>query len=204
VHRNAGDIARFAEWLRFGNPASKFEQETDEVRLLTPDSLDNEKLLEADQVICGYNKTRTTFNRRIRSSMGLTEEIQKGERLMFLRNDNGACVFNGLQGQVTSVWREGDKTFIDLLGDSRSFNGLSVRRIKENEQANTKTRKSKDANEKRHPVDYAYCITAHKAQGDEWDHVLVVEQKCELWEHSRWAYTAASRAKTKLSWVLAP
>jgi ATP-dependent exoDNAse (exonuclease V) alpha subunit len=54
------------------------------------------------------------------------------------------------------------------------------------------------------PFDYAHCITAHKSQGDEFDSVLVIEQKCKNWEHKRWAYTAASRAKTKLKWKSAP
>ena len=50
------------------------------------------------------------------------------------------------------------------------------------------------------PFDYAYCITAHKAQGDEWENVLVIEQQCKNWSHKRWAYTAASRAKKTLKW----
>ena len=50
------------------------------------------------------------------------------------------------------------------------------------------------------PFDYAYCITAHKSQGDEFDSVLVLEQQCKNWSHKRWAYTAASRAKNKLIW----
>jgi hypothetical protein len=51
------------------------------------------------------------------------------------------------------------------------------------------------------PFDYAYAITCHKAQGDEWDNVMVYEQKCDKWEHKRWAYTAASRAKRGLVWI---
>jgi hypothetical protein len=50
------------------------------------------------------------------------------------------------------------------------------------------------------PFDYSYCITGHKSQGSEFDSVLVMEQKCDLWDHRRWAYTAASRAKQLLYW----
>lgn len=39
------------------------------------------------------------------------------------------------------------------------------------------------------------------SQGDEWNKVLVIEERCDLWEHSRWAYTAASRAREALVWV---
>jgi ATP-dependent exoDNAse (exonuclease V) alpha subunit len=52
------------------------------------------------------------------------------------------------------------------------------------------------------PFDYAYAVTCHKAQGDEWDHVLVFEQYSQLWEHARWVYTAATRAREKLTWVM--
>ena len=50
------------------------------------------------------------------------------------------------------------------------------------------------------PFDYCYAVTCHKVQGSEYDSVLVLEQKCDLWDHRRWAYTAASRAKEKLFW----
>ena len=39
------------------------------------------------------------------------------------------------------------------------------------------------------------------SQGDEWNNVMVIEQRSGMWSHKRWAYTAASRAKTKLVWV---
>ena len=47
---------------------------------------------------------------------------------------------------------------------------------------------------------YAYGITCHKAQGSEWDKVLVFEEKFPFdpEEHKRWLYTAITRAKEKL------
>ena len=47
---------------------------------------------------------------------------------------------------------------------------------------------------------YGYAITCHKAQGSEWDKVLVIEEdfpRVKL-EHARWLYTAATRAVDKL------
>ena len=46
--------------------------------------------------------------------------------------------------------------------------------------------------------DYGYCITTHKAQGSEYDKVLVFEEFLRGGEHSRWLYTAATRAREKL------
>src|SRR5262245_21272861 len=49
--------------------------------------------------------------------------------------------------------------------------------------------------------DYGYALTCHKAQGSEWRRVIVYEEVCRRWDHRRWAYTAASRAKSQLVWV---
>lgn len=49
--------------------------------------------------------------------------------------------------------------------------------------------------------DYGYAITCHKAQGSEWDDVLVVEDWTPKESADRWRYTAATRAKKNLVWV---
>ena len=48
--------------------------------------------------------------------------------------------------------------------------------------------------------DYGYAITAWKAQGSEYDNVLVLEENFPFKrdEHIRWLYTAATRASKKL------
>ena len=47
---------------------------------------------------------------------------------------------------------------------------------------------------------FGYAITTHKAQGSEWDKVLVIEEKFPFpkEEHARWLYTAVTRASEKL------
>ena len=47
---------------------------------------------------------------------------------------------------------------------------------------------------------YGYAITCHKAQGSEWDKVLVIEEKFpfDKIEHARWLYTAITRSSEKL------
>ena len=46
---------------------------------------------------------------------------------------------------------------------------------------------------------YAYAITTHKAQGSEWDKVVVLEEgfPFDKTEHARWLYTALTRAEEK-------
>lgn len=47
---------------------------------------------------------------------------------------------------------------------------------------------------------YAYAITVHKAQGSEWDKVVVLEETFpfDKTEHARWLYTACTRSAQKL------
>lgn len=47
---------------------------------------------------------------------------------------------------------------------------------------------------------YGYAITCHKAQGSQWDKVLVIEERFPFnkTEHARWLYTAVTRAIDRL------
>ena len=47
---------------------------------------------------------------------------------------------------------------------------------------------------------YAYAITCHKAQGSEWNKVVVLEEQFpfDKNEHAKWLYTACTRASEKL------
>ena len=47
---------------------------------------------------------------------------------------------------------------------------------------------------------YGYAITVHRAQGSEWDKILVVEERFpfDVEEHTRWLYTAVTRAQSRL------
>lgn len=47
---------------------------------------------------------------------------------------------------------------------------------------------------------YGYAITVHKAQGSEWDNVVVLEEQFpfDKIEHARWLYTACTRSSKKL------
>jgi exodeoxyribonuclease-5 len=43
---------------------------------------------------------------------------------------------------------------------------------------------------------YAYAISVHKSQGNEWDHVYInSDWLSDSWNKSRWYYTAITRAK---------
>jgi exodeoxyribonuclease V len=195
IHRNSGEIPRFAEWLRHGKPSRDFRPESDAVVLLGAAGIEDATVLAADQVICAFNNTRVECNRHIRSISGRVALVEVGERVMCLRNDRDAGLFNGMQGTVTAVTACEGRISIDFSTYDGSYHGLPVDRDQFGKE------KGPDQSVRHlHPFDYAYVITAHKAQGDEWKRVLVMEQKCKHWDHRRWTYTAASRAQEKLVW----
>lgn len=55
-----------------------------------------------------------------------------------------------------------------------------------------------------HRFSFACCITAHKSQGSEWDHVVVLAyDHATKWpDHYNWLYTACTRAKKHLTVVI--
>lgn len=195
IHRNAGEIARFAEFVRKGNAPANWPRHRDyvggRVRVLTLDRLDG--VPDPDAIICAFNATRVGLNRFVRDHYGLPPDRPAvGDRVMCLQNDHRLGLFNGMQGEFAAavademVFRSGGEDYRVRFVPDR-FNAAKA------PEARDRTG--------RLPFDYCYAITCHKAQGDEWDDVLVLEQRCRKWDHARWAYTAASRARRRLYWV---
>lgn len=196
IHRNAGEIAHFAEFIRKGyRPAAYAPRSKGAVTFMSKNTAEKH-YQEVDQIICGFNQTRVEINRHVRTAKGKTNDWPTvGEKVMCLRNDKTHGVFNGMQGTVDLLYtnpknkmsfRSNDKNY-EVLFDPTQFN-------------KEKYSFSGDRND---PIPFDFCeaITCHKAQGDEWENVMVIEQKCSLWDFRRWAYTAASRARNYLKWV---
>lgn len=201
IHRNAGEIARFAEFIRNGYDSADWPKARGKlkgrrrVQFLTAEKACESPVGNWDQWIVAFNKLRVGLNRAYRSViLGERGDLPVlGDRVMCLQNDHSLGVFNGMQGTVGAL----DKpNLMRFDADGREYWVEYVP-----EQFN-RTERPEFERSKRLPFDYCYVITCHKAQGDEFDRVLVFEQRCPLWDHARWAYTAASRARVRLDWVL--
>jgi exodeoxyribonuclease-5 len=199
VHRFAGDIAKFANHLRKGYAARGFRGTTGEVSFLTNSALTDERLIQADQIICAYNKTRVGINNRVRSILGYTDLLHVNDRVMCLQNKKKLGLYNGMQGIVRGLRKYKRKLSMDFEFDNLLYHNIRY------DPRHFGKEKPKIEYDKDGPVpfDYAYCGTAHKMQGDEFENVLAIEQRCPLWNHRRWSYTVASRAMVHLDWVLA-
>jgi exodeoxyribonuclease V len=195
IHRNAGEIAHFAQHLRAGKKARSFVS-GGKVKVMRAKDVTDDVLLHSGQIITPFNKDRVTINKLVRELRGRYRLLEKGERIICLRNHRSAGLYNGMQGKVTRVRPD---RYLDFLAD----NGIEYREVCFDPRTFGSERPDITIYSDFHPFDYAYAITAHKAQGSEWKKVLVFEKYCRLWDMKRWNYTAASRAKKRLTWVTA-
>ncbi len=201
IHRNAGVIARFSMFLREGHPASDWrecgvDENGNEVIVIKGHQLRDYNIAASDQIICAYNKTRVRINADVRDTLGKPKDLPvAGDRIICLQNSANDGLFNGMQGTIDAIDDVRNRLlFTDDDGYTRDW-------VKYDPDAFGAVKTPKRI-QGRVPFDYSYVITAHKSLGSEFDSVLVLEQRCDLWSHSRWQYTTASRAKKKLIWVL--
>lgn len=196
IHRNAGEIAHFAEFIRNGYRPKAWQNRngySEKIIFLSKNNY-KEVLKNVDQTICAYNKTRNKLNYETRELLGRKGEMPEvSDKIICLRNNSEKGLFNGMQGYIG--WFH-NKHIIEFVTDIGSFEvnmDLSMYN-----KVKYEINVEKDYPD---PFDYAYAITCHKSISDQFNVILVIEQKCNLWNHARWAYTAATRAQSKIYWV---
>jgi exodeoxyribonuclease V len=204
IHRQAADnpIIRLAQSVRCGGDLA--EGEFGETRIVRRASIDAAQVMAADQVLVGVNKTRRAYNQRIRALNGFTEVLPvAGDRLVCLRNDRTKGLING------GLWR------VETLGGlHKDFVRMTVRSEDEGLQKPVKVavlRHFFEGNEgalayplrrESDEFDYGYALTVHKAQGSQWDDVMLFDESFAFREHrARWLYTGLTRASRRLTVV---
>lgn len=149
------------------------------------------------QVICGYNKSRHSTNALYRNNEGYEFSTPcPGERVICLRNNRHFGVFNGQQFTVKAVHSDEGDDLIEMTIVPDDGRPLRVSTLaKQYGQDVIDVRNSEYC-----LFDFGYCVTAHKAQGSEWDDVVALDQISQNWDAARWRYTVATRAKRKLTY----
>jgi exodeoxyribonuclease-5 len=195
IHRQAlgNPILRLAAAFREGRPTPAWDDPKGRLRMAGRG--DFWQLVSPHvQMICGFNRTRHRVNARVREMLGFGQLVEPGDKLICLKNNRTWGIFNGQQVVVVDVVVELGRT-MDLMvqaDDGRSFT-LPVLREQFGRDPIQDFRSKEVA-----LMDYGYCLTAHKAQGAEWDKVLVLEEIDRRWDDRRWRYTVATRAKERL------
>jgi exodeoxyribonuclease-5 len=215
VHRQAQDnpIVRLSMDIRAGEDIEPGRY--GETEVLRKGDLDPQCVLEADQVLVGRNATRRSYNARMRERRGFEDEMPSaGDKLVCLRNNRKKGLFNGglwtvkersgrkgAKGIKSSV-QTGIMTMQLLPDDETATRGVKVSVRPECflggiEQVDWQRRKPYDE------FDYGYVLTVHKAQGSQWDHVVLFDESFAFPDsRGRWLYTGVTRAAKKLTVVV--
>ncbi|RFC65477.1 ATP-binding protein [Fulvimarina endophytica] len=206
IHRQARDnpIVRLALDVREGREIMHGDYGT--VQVIGKREVEQAKVLAADQVLVGTNRTRRAYNRRLRELKGFADVLpQVGDKLVCLRNDPQKGLLNGSLWQVMTASKESVKPGINLIvrpeDDDIDKGAAKIRLLKaafEDPEADTpwSTKKRFD------DFDFGYALTVHKAQGSQWDDVMLFDEAWAFREsRERWLYTAITRAAKTLTVV---
>lgn len=216
VHRQARDnpIIRMSMDIREGrrlNPGKFGESEIIRRSAIDRDRC-GELVIAADQVLCGLNRSRVSFNRRIRDMKGLAGVQEPwhpviGDRLICLRNDRQAAIFNGSIWEVEEVGLEAGKSGLEhiealVVSHDEDRDPLTAR-ILPHFFNGTEHEVDWRARRGFHEFTFGWAITCHKSQGSQWDNVVIFDESGAFREHARnWLYTAVTRAAEKVTVLL--
>lgn len=176
-------------------------------------------------ILCAKNKTRIQINNQVRDIKGyMSEHPLKGERLVCLKNDkdkglmNGQCVYVESCDEVSpgllyllKVRIEGEDRQVSCYAYQKSFNRPAKELgslMHEDEDLIKKELRRIDymaADEEPCLFDFGYALSVHKAQGSEWDKVLLIAERMlsqSKEDYFKWLYTGVTRAKDKLFMVV--
>ena len=201
----------------------------EEVKVINKDELNTGMLLWGDQILTATNAKRIAINNQMRGLLGKGPNPEDGDKVICLRNYwddfslKGDPLVNGTIGTLTNsfqTWREiprwirsdikkFDILCADLIIDNDVYSNVEMDRkmILTGEKCcdwrlSYQLGKLKPKYGEIVPKEftYGYAITCHKAQGSEWDKVLVLEESFPFAkeEHARWLYTACTKAEEKL------
>ena len=161
-------------------------------------------MLGADQVLVGLNKTRRLYNGRIRALRGFEGDTPlPGEKLVCLRNEKTKGLLNGGVWTVREVAlsRKGVVTMRvqpeDIEGKPVKVSVMPEFFLGREEELTWAMRRSSDE------FDFGYALTVHKAQGSQWDDVMLFDESYAFREHrARWLYTGLTRAAERVTVVV--
>lgn len=228
IMRQAQDseIIRLSMWIRDGKPLAQFPCKGEQVQIFTKDQVVSGMYDWADQILCATNNTRTNINNIVRNQKGFIGDPQEGDKIIslknhwdYLSNSGDWALTNGSIGTIEGYSKQNIRfapwiceepvTYMITsmnLEDGDCFSGVPIdykalttgKPALDNKQAYQLAKSKKGIP----PFDfaYAYAITCHKAQGSEWNKVLVFEEgfPFDTEEHRRWLYTAVTRASEKV------
>ncbi len=181
------------------------------------------------KILCGLNRTRVTYNKyfKLEKYKRLEDynfkDPEVGDLVICLKNNQSIGIMNGQEGIIKGVVSLDDEFYflklrmdgretesIYCLAPKQSFNCQtpSALEIPKLTKAGIKARLKRYAATVKFPdiervdlFDYADALSVHKAQGSEWDNIILIAERTKYQtdeEYMRWIYTGITRAAKKL------
>lgn len=208
IHRQALDSPIIQMSMAIRNGQRMFANGTNvdnQVFVFSKKDVRGKWLLDADQVICGYNKTRIELNRQIRAAKGHNPSNYPnvGEKLVALSNCREKEIYNGqsftcAKDYTASAHKPNEYRYLSLINDDddKQFVKTIFTDLKTPEFILPYGAADKQLVQ----MGYAYAITCHKAQGSQYDKIVIHNEPIgnNEEEKARWLYTAITRAVKKL------
>ncbi len=209
IHRQAGDSAtlRLATMARQRRDIPRGEHDP-LVRKLRRAAVDPGELLNGGQIICGRNATRRLLNAAMKRMVGFPAAYPTGagEKLICVRNRHGLGLVNGMFVDLRDTRDEGPLAFSATVttedGEEISGRHHFYKGHFDDHLAFDPERARRDRRQMRGLVEtvWGYAITCHKAQGSQWENVVVYDDGLgrTAEDRARWLYTAITRAERGL------
>jgi exodeoxyribonuclease-5 len=205
VHRQAADnpIIKMSMLVREGGRLKLGAY--GESRVIERCEIDSGAVTASDQVLVGLNRTRRSYNKRMRELFGHVSEFpEPGDKLVCLKNDKTKGLLNGgiWIVKTTGTTRKKKLALNVVPEDDPARKTLHIGVLPEffqgvEESLAPKTRRESDE------FDYGYALTVHKAQGSQWNSVVLFDESGAFREHrNRWLYTGITRAAERLTVVV--
>ncbi|MGE0061641.1 MAG: ATP-dependent RecD-like DNA helicase [Xanthobacteraceae bacterium] len=213
VHRQAQDdpIVRLSMQVREGERIEPGDY--GETQVVRRNALDPQRVINADQVLVGRNVTRRNYNLRMREHRGFEGELPAaGDKLVCLRNNRKKGLFNG------GLWTVKERTGAKRASKTAPKSGILGMRLLPDDESGLRGVKVSVRREcftggieqvewdRRRPYDefdYGYVLTVHKAQGSQWDDVVLFDESYAFKDsRERWLYTGITRAAKRLTVVV--
>ncbi len=167
-----------------------------------------ELVMGADQMLCGTNRTRQTFNTRIRQIKGIAGRGEswhpvEGDRLVCLKNNRTRGLLNGGLWEATSVAFVKGK--FDMLVSSLDEENVIPVDVMVSPEFFLGTEKTMDWREKKKSDEFChgYVLTVHKSQGSQWNNVFLYDESSIFREDAaKHLYTGITRAAERVTVVV--
>ncbi|MEX6726176.1 ATP-dependent DNA helicase [Parapedomonas caeni] len=209
IHRQAetSAIIRLATLARQSVPIPYGEHD-DFVWKMRRSDIGPHQFLKGGQVICGRNATRLFLNTAMKQAAGFPDAYPRGlgEKIICLKNRHDLGLVNGMFLDLSDIRDESPLAFSASV---RTEDGTSVPGRQwfykghfDDHIAYDAERLRRDWRDMRGLVEsvWGYAITCHKAQGSQWENVIVYDDGLgrTAEDRARWLYTAITRAEQGL------